>query len=77
MLDVVIKNFERVGLHTNTSKTKAMICVPGNIRTRLSILVYNRTRVGLNADKDGSWRVECDKCGWLLKEGLLDSHLKT
>ena len=32
-IDVLIALFERVGLRTNTTKTKAMVCVPGRIRT--------------------------------------------
>ena len=76
-LNVLIEIFDRVGLRTNTSKTKAMICVPGKIRTRLTILVYNRTMGCLDDAEDGSRRVECNKCGQLLKEGLLAIHLET
>ena len=35
-LDIIVELFERVGLRTNTSKTKVMTCMPGKIRTRLS-----------------------------------------
>ena len=59
------------------SKTEAMICVPEKIRTRLSTSVYNRTKVGLDVAKDGSHRVEWDKCDQSLKEGLLAIHLET
>jgi len=76
-LNVLIELFERVGLRTNTSKTKAMICVPGKIRTCLTTSVYNRTRGCLENAEDGSYRVECDKCGQSLKEGSLASHLET
>ena len=76
-LNVLINFFERVGLRTNTSKMKVMICVPGNIRTCLTTLVYNRTRGCLDNAEDGSYRVECDKCGQSLNEGLLASHLET
>ena len=61
-LNVIIKIFERIGLRTNPSKTKAMICVPGKIQTRFPTSVYNRTRIGLSTAQDGSHRVECDKC---------------
>ena len=62
-LDVLVELFERVGLHTNTSNTKAMIRVRENIRTRLSTLVYNKTRFDLNVTQNGSCRVDYDKCG--------------
>ena len=46
-LDVMVALFERVGLRTNTAKTKVMICVPGKIRTRHTSAVYNNSREGL------------------------------
>ena len=70
--------FERVGLKTNTSKTKAMVCVPGKIRTRLLKEVYTNARVGLKG-KTG-WKgasVACDHCGKSVATGLLRSHLET
>ena len=54
-----------------------MIYVPGRIRTRLTTLVYHMTRGCLDDAEDGSYRVECDKCGQSLKEGSLASHLET
>jgi hypothetical protein len=33
-LDILVDLFERVGLQTNTSKTRSMICTPGRIRTQ-------------------------------------------
>ena len=33
---ILVKLFEHVGLRTNTSKTKAMVCVPGRIGTCLT-----------------------------------------
>ena len=70
--------FERVGLKTNTSKTKAMVCVPGKIRTRLLEEVYTNARVGLKG-KTG-WKgasVLCDHCGKAVAAGSLRSHLET
>ena len=32
-LDTLVALFERVGLRTNVSKTKTMVCIPGHIRT--------------------------------------------
>ena len=53
--------FARVGLGTNTVKTKAMTCIPGKIRTRLSEQSYSSSRLGLYTalnlqDRD----VKCD-----------------
>ena len=30
--DILIRLFERIGLFTNLSKTKVMVCIPGQIR---------------------------------------------
>lgn len=42
--DVLVDLFERVGLRTNTDKTKVMICMPGHIRDRVSAAAYKRPR---------------------------------
>jgi hypothetical protein len=77
-MDILVGLFERVGLRTNTSKTKVMICVPGKIRTCLSGDVYNNSRAGLMArDEWHHRRVECDICGENLSAASLTSHLET
>ena len=40
MIDSIVGLCERVGLVTNTDKTKAMMCVSGRIMTRLLDNVY-------------------------------------
>ena len=45
--DVLIGLFDCVGLKMNTMKTKAMVCVPGKIQSRMLNEVYNNTRIGL------------------------------
>jgi hypothetical protein len=75
---ILIGLFERVGLFTNVDKTKAMICIPGRIRTKLSTEVYERSRFGFCTAK--AWesrRVECDICGANLSASSLSSHLET
>ena len=70
--------FERVGLRTNTKKTKVCTFVPGKIRTRLSTAAYSRRADGLQSRKD--WekrRVKCDKCGVDLAASSLREHLRT
>jgi len=42
---IIVGLFERVG-QTNTTKTEAMICTPGKIRTRLSASSYYRRYAG-------------------------------
>ena len=39
-MDILVALFERVGLRTNTKKTKVYTFVPGKIRTRLSTAAY-------------------------------------
>ena len=39
-LDTLVTLFERVGLRTNISKTKMMVCVPGHIRICQSQATY-------------------------------------
>ena len=76
--NILIELFERVGLRTNTSKTKSMVCVLGQIRTRLKDDVYNNSRGGLLARED--WhtrRVECDICNQDLAASSLASHLES
>ena len=46
-LDALVALFERVGLITNTEKTKAMTMIPGKIRTRLIEEVYANSIEGL------------------------------
>ena len=77
-LDIIVGLFERVGLRTNTTKTKVMICVPGKIKTRLSQSVYNNSQEGLVAASDlQSRKVACNICGQILQADTLTSHLET
>lgn len=45
-VDKLVELFERVGLWTNTSKTKVMVCIPGKIRTCLSEEAYDNRQLG-------------------------------
>ena len=70
--------FEHVGLLTNVSKIKMMVCVLGRIRTCQTWETYNNRMDG-NANL-GQWRhqrVECNVCGKDLTGTLLQLHLKT
>ena len=74
----LVSLFECVGLHTNTLKTKTMVCVPGNIRTQLSAPMYTSNREGLSTPCDrNKCRVKCDICGANLAAASLHNHLET
>jgi len=76
--DILADLFDRVGLRTNTIKTKVKICVPGRIRTALSHERYAESRLGLyTAQEARNSRTACHKCGKWLKAASLRSHLET
>ena len=76
--DILISLFERVGLKTNTTKTKAMVCIPGRIRTRLTDDVYNNSRDGLVSRKEWKRRqVDCNICGKCMSAASLTGHLES
>ena len=78
LLDTLVSLFERVGLRTNTSKTKTMVCVPGRIRIYQSREVYNeRMEDHAVVGKWKSRREECNMCGKELAASSLRSHLET
>ena len=63
-LGTLVSLFKRVGLRTNVSKTKTMMCVLGRIRTCQSRETYTERMEG-HAEV-GQWkhqRVGCDVCG--------------
>ena len=75
--NILIALFDRVGLKTNTTKTKAMVCVPGKIRLPLSTEVYNNCREGLTSRSD--WqrrRVQCETCGVYMSATSLQAHME-
>jgi hypothetical protein len=78
-LGVLTELFERVGLQTNTSKTKAMTCIPGYISTRISSPSYKRRtgRGGPSYRARQRQRVECPVCEAGLAAGSLKQHMLT
>jgi hypothetical protein len=75
-LDILVGLFRRVGLDTNTTKTKTMVCVPGRIRTRLPSRSYDRMRFGFQTAAQWNARsVECRRCGATLQARSLASHM--
>jgi hypothetical protein len=76
-LDCLISLFERMGLRTNTSKTKAMTCTPGYISGRVSSPTYKRRREGGGESPRTRRRrrVTCGTCGADLAAGSLPDHM--
>jgi hypothetical protein len=75
-IDGLVSTYERVGLKTNISKMKAMICTPGKIRLQLPADPYRLMRAGRTsaAEWDASI-ITCRKCGKDMRAGSLSCHL--
>ena len=77
-LDTLVSLFKRVGLRTNVSKTKTMVCIPGRIRTCQSQETYTeRTEGHAEVRKRKALRVGCNVCREDLAAPSLLSHLTT
>ena len=75
--DVLTGLFDQVSLRTNTTKTEAMVFLPGRIRTPLTAEAYEaRMNDTFRAEKTGR-RVECHICHSSMAVGSLRSHLST
>ena len=70
------RTFERVGLETNTKKTQAMTCTPGNIRLQLLTKSYQWMRIRHTPAADwGALTVTCRGCGKDMQASSLRHHL--
>jgi hypothetical protein len=68
--DVLIGLFERIGLFTNATKTKAMVCIPGRIREGYTEEEYaNYKSQTVTAANKKCRRVDCEICGASLAAG--------
>ncbi len=75
--DVLIGLFERIGLFTNTAKTKAMVCIPGQIQEGCTEEEYADYKSPTETSADRMHRhVDCEICGASLAAGSHQSHLK-
>ena len=78
LLDTLVALFERVGLRTNVSKMKTIVCIPGRICTCQSQETYTERMDGhAEVGKRKALRVGCDVCGKDLTASSLQSHLET
>jgi hypothetical protein len=68
----------RLGLEANTTKTKAMTCLPGSIRTSLTDAAYNRrvTGEGMTHRQRQQMKTNCPQCGKELSQSSLLTHLR-
>ena len=78
-VEVLVELFSRVGLRTNTEKTKAMICLPGAIRTYYSEAAYKRKLEGHGEtySQRKRRRIDCVECGRDLAVGSVTSHMRS
>lgn len=74
--DLLTDLFDRVNLKTNTLKTKAMVFLPGRIRTCLSEEAYYAMMNPLAKASSKEQQVRCQLCQQELKATSLVSHLK-
>lgn len=74
-INLLTKLFNRVGLKTNTTKTKVMTFLSGKIRTALSKDAYRARMVNILCQERKGRKVECQVCGKSMAVGLLAKHL--
>ena len=77
----LVSLFERMGLQTNETKTKAMICYPGYISGPIAPTVYKRVRTGdaLTYTQRKRRKVTCPHpgCNASLVAGSIPSHMQS
>ena len=78
VLNMLAEIFCRMGLETNTTKTQAMVCMPGNIQIQLSQESYQLMQEGSGGQDGEEWErrvVVCRKCGNSMQNRGLRQHL--
>jgi hypothetical protein len=76
--DILIGLFDWIGLFTNASKTKVMICIPGRIRKAYTEEQYAKYKSLTGAAADNKrCRIDCEICGTSLAAGSYQSHLES
>jgi hypothetical protein len=76
--NIQIGLFEWIGLFTNASKTKVMVCIPEWIREAYTEEQYAeyKSPTGAAADNKRRW-IDCEICGTSLAAGSYQSHLES
>jgi hypothetical protein len=76
--DILIGLFERIGLFTNASKTKVMICILGWIREAYTEEQYAKYESPTGAAANNKRRrIDCEICATSLAAGSYQSHLES
>ncbi len=76
--DILIGLFERIGLFTNASKTKVMVCIPGWIREAYTEEQYAEYKSPTGAATDNKLRwIDCEICSTSLAAGSYQNHLES
>jgi hypothetical protein len=76
--NILIGLFERIGLFTNVSKTKVMICIPGRIRKAYTEEQYAKYKSPTGAAANNKrHQINCEICGTSLAAGSYQSHLES
>ncbi len=77
LFDILIGLFEWIGLFTNASKTKVMVCTPGRIREAYTEEQYAKYKsLTASAANNKPRRVDCEIRGASLATGSYQSHLE-
>ncbi len=78
LFNILIGLFERIGLFTNASKTKVMVCIPGRICEAYIDEEYAEYKSPTVAAADNKrCRIDCEICSTSLAAGSYQSHLET
>jgi hypothetical protein len=77
--DLIVELFECMGLQTNPTKTKIMICAPQPHSTRICTPVYKRRMAGTRETNNTysarkRQHIECDICRAMVQERSLSRH---
>ena len=79
--DILSNLFDRMGLHTNAKKTKAMVCLPGNIRAGQSTISHKsmlgQAEEGKTAKQWATRNIKCPICNKEMQASSLRRHLQT
>jgi hypothetical protein len=78
LFNVLVRLFEQIGLFTNAAKTKAMVCIPGQILEGYTKEEYaNYKSLTEIAANQKCCCVNCVICGTSLAAGSYQSHLES
>ena len=76
-LNTLITLLERIGLRTNSDKTKVMTCLPGKIRVARMEAEYASQQTGLGPSRAKRQHIDCKVYGASLAAEPIRSHLET